>query len=86
MSDYLTCREMIDFLMDYVNGELDAATRHEFDRHLKVCPPCVDFLQNYRQTVDLVRASGREPDAPDREKLPEELVQAILRAQKRTHD
>lgn len=73
----LTCRELIDFLMDYVSGELPEAQRREFERHLGVCPPCVAFLDTYRKTIELEKQAMTEPvgTAPP---LPEELVQAIL--------
>lgn len=77
---YLTCRQMIDFLMDYLSGELEADTRGEFERHLSVCPPCVDFMDSYRKTVKLARDAGREPPAPAGDGLPDELVQAILKS------
>jgi anti-sigma factor RsiW len=75
----LTCRELIDFLAAYVEGELAAAERAAFDRHLAVCPPCVDYLHGYRETIRLGKASETEiADA-----APEELVAAILASRTR---
>lgn len=75
----MTCREVLDFLMAYVDGELSAETRAEFERHLSVCPPCVDYLDSYRRTVALERQACHHcaDDAAIGE-LPEELVRAIL--------
>ena len=74
----MTCREVIDFLMDYSSGELDPAIRKEFERHLGLCPPCVAYLDTYQKTVELEK-SLCDPDgaAPP---IPEDLVQAILSA------
>src|ERR1041385_3006363 len=34
----VTCREVADFLMEYIDGTLPSAQRATFDRHLAVCP------------------------------------------------
>lgn len=73
--NYITCKEQIDFIMDYLSGDLPAADRHEFERHLKVCPACIAYLDTYREAVRLGRAAMQEiREAP----VPEELVKAIL--------
>lgn len=78
----LTCQELLDFLGAYVEGELAADERAEFDRHLAVCPACVDYLHGYRETIRL----GRDALASESElveQAPEELVSAILAARRR---
>lgn len=71
-----TCQEILDFLGDYVSGELPAAQREEFERHLAICPPCVDYLKTYEQTIRLGKCACGDVD----EKPPEELIKAILAA------
>jgi anti-sigma factor (TIGR02949 family) len=78
----LTCRELIDFLAAYLDGELPAPQRGAFDTHLAHCPECVRYLEGYRETVRLERRAF-EDDAPPPD-LPEELVQAILAARTRS--
>jgi anti-sigma factor RsiW len=79
----LTCRELIEFLADYVEGELSADERARFDAHLAVCPHCVDYLHGYRESIRLGRAAFADAtDVPD--EVPEELVDAILAARKRS--
>jgi anti-sigma factor RsiW len=78
----LTCRELIDFLAAYVEGELAADVRAEFDRHLAVCPHCVDYLHGYRETLRLARAALAS-ESELAEQAPEELVTAILAARRR---
>jgi anti-sigma factor RsiW len=48
---HVTCIELIAFLDSYVDGELDAETRHSFDLHLLVCPSCRAYLASYRETI-----------------------------------
>lgn len=74
----ITCREVADFLMGYLDRELDVATRESFEEHLACCPPCVHYLESYRKTVELARKVAE--DVPER--VPEELVKAILAARK----
>ena len=71
-----TCKEVLDFLGDYLSDELPAAQRAEFERHLAVCPPCVAYLKSYEQTIKLGKCACADED----EKPPEELIKAILAA------
>ena len=52
----MTCREFVDFLMAYLEGELPASQRDAFDAHMRVCVSCVHYLEGYRETVRLGRA------------------------------
>jgi len=74
----MTCREFADFLDDYFSGELDAARRELFDRHLSMCSDCRNYLSTYRQTVDLSRAAFDDAELPT--DVPPQLVRAILQA------
>lgn len=79
----LTCKQLIDFLDDYVGGALAAEERAEFDRHLALCPACVDYLDGYRETIRLGRAALARGDEAVPDEVPEELVRAILAARRR---
>ena len=37
----MKCREFVDFLMAYLDEELDPDQRALFESHIKACPPCV---------------------------------------------
>ena len=50
-----TCRDATELLLDFVNGELDSETGHEFEKHLEVCPDCVAFLNTYKKTIELTK-------------------------------
>ena len=79
----MTCRELVDFLMSYLDGELEPNARRAFEDHLGRCPPCVAYLESYRETVRLGRSLCDPPEGPPPEEVPEELVQAILAARAR---
>ena len=74
----MTCREVADFLADYLSGTLAADTRAQFDRHLSVCPNCRAYLATYRATIALGRRAFAIPDADAETEVPAELVSAIL--------
>lgn len=77
MSGLPTCREVLDFLAAYLGGELAPDVEAAFERHLRACPPCCDYLAGYRETVRLARDAWAE-DEPVPDDVPEELVRAIL--------
>ena len=79
----MTCRDFADFLLDYVDGALPGDTRRRFDEHMAICPDCVQYLQQYAETVKAGRLAMADELPAD---VPEELVSAILRARDRVGD
>jgi anti-sigma factor RsiW len=67
--------------MSYLDNELPEDQRAEFDRHMAVCPSCVDYLKTYEKTISLTKACAGDDPVP--EDVPESLVQAILEARKK---
>jgi predicted anti-sigma-YlaC factor YlaD len=80
---YITCRELIEFLYLYLSGELPADRVAEFERHLSVCPSCVEYIASYRETVALAKRTLANSDQPVGDLVPEELVTAILTVRRR---
>ena len=75
----ITCRELTEFLDDYVAGALAASRRTLFDAHLAVCPDCRNYLASYRQAVEMVATTRHlEPTG-----VPEELVKAVMAVRRR---
>ena len=80
-TDGLTCRQMTEFLADYLARELAPGQRAIFERHLAACPECVAYLRSYAETVRVVKdAHDADPIPAD---VPDELVRAIVEARKR---
>jgi anti-sigma factor RsiW len=78
-----TCRELIDFLVDFLDGTLPADQRVVFEEHLGRCPACVAYLREYQATVRLEQSTGRPgDDGSASDTIPEGLVRAILAARK----
>jgi len=55
----LTCRDVIGFLLDYLEEALDPDTLAEFERHLQDCPACRAYLRTYDRSRRLVGEVGR---------------------------
>jgi len=78
----VTCIELIAFLDAYVDDELDADTRGDFDRHLLVCPSCRAYLASYKETIDLARGAAEKEEELAHE-APPELIEAVLTSKSR---
>lgn len=76
----MTCREVLEFLMAYLDGELPTQERAMFEEHLSICPSCQSYLQSYRDTVRVSQAASELDSDASVASLPEDLVQAILSA------
>jgi anti-sigma factor RsiW len=82
MTVLLTCREVLDYLTEYLGGTLAPDERARLDEHLALCPECVAYLKNFQATI----AMSRRACADDLElaQIPADLVHAILAARGRS--
>ena len=78
----MSCREVVEFLMEYLSGELHHEQRAAFEEHLGECPECVAYLETYEETVKLAKTLHDHPDDQPAHDVPEDLVQAILAARR----
>jgi len=46
-----SCKKMTDLIFNYLTDQLSPTLKDEFERHLKICPDCVNFLNTYKKTV-----------------------------------
>ncbi len=78
----MTCREMAEFILEYTTGELPHETREVFELHLSRCDNCHEYLAQYKHTVDCERRAFGSAEDPLPVDVPEELIQAILKARR----
>lgn len=78
----MTCREVTEFLMDYVARELPADVLAGFEYHLSRCPNCRTFLAQYQDTVKAGKLVFDKEEADVTTALPAELLKAIMEAVK----
>jgi anti-sigma factor RsiW len=79
----MTCREVIEFLMAYLDHELPPEQRSAFEVHLLECADCVAYLETYKETVRLGKSAFEDADGDAGDDVPEELIAAILAARDR---
>lgn len=77
----VTCRDFVDLVFDYIEGELHAQARARFDQHRAVCSDCPHYLMHYRATIQASAAAYAERVPSP---MPEDLVRAILAARDTT--
>lgn len=51
----ISCQQLIDFCVDYLDGALPTDEELLFRRHLSQCPDCVAFFETYRKTAQVTR-------------------------------
>jgi anti-sigma factor RsiW len=51
----ISCQQLIEFCLDYIEGVLPDEEQAGFRRHLAQCPDCVTFFETYRRTPELSR-------------------------------
>ena len=56
----IVCRRAVELVTDYLEGTLTRSERARFEKHLRGCPHCTEYLAQIRATI---RAVGRA--APD---------------------
>lgn len=49
----ISCQQLIDFCVDYLEGVLPDEEQVRFRRHLGMCPDCVVFFETYRRTPEI---------------------------------
>ncbi len=59
----MQCREIVDLLVDYLDGNLNPATAQSLGSHLEGCAPCIAFVNTYKGTVKAARRLS-ETDIP----------------------
>jgi anti-sigma factor RsiW len=78
----MKCRELAEFLYDYVNGDLAAEQRTHFEFHLGKCGNCHEYLVQYQMTITAGRIACGEMSDELPKNIPEDLVKAVLAARK----
>ena len=80
----LTCRDFETFIADYFEGNLSRYARLKFAIHLKMCKSCKSYIDAYRRSKELGKQVFANIDAEVPPEVPEDLVKAVLDAQKQS--
>jgi len=60
----ICCKECLDLLHDYLEGELDSETTQSLEEHFDDCPPCISFLNTYKSTTNICRETLNQIEIP----------------------
>ena len=79
----ISCSQVLEFLLDYLEGRLPLAQREVLEQHLKACPDCREYLASYSKTIELGKTSlPASPSIEELRTIPEDLIRAILDARR----
>jgi len=68
-SHMFNCKDSIDSLLPFLEGEMSPEDEEHLRAHLNGCPPCVEFVRSYRATSGLCRKAlvkSIPPEVADR--------------------
>jgi anti-sigma factor RsiW len=57
----LTCRELVELVTTYLEGELGSGGRTRFEAHVAHCSGCATYLRETRRMLRVLRNVGGEP-------------------------
>ena len=60
-----SCREVLQVLTEYLEGDLPNDDEQEFEHHMVGCRPCDAFFRTYKCSSDMAREALRPDDIPD---------------------
>jgi hypothetical protein len=59
-----TCQQVTELIYDYLNDRLIPPVKRDFERHLRLCPDCVGFLNTYKNSIRAIRSLPAEDVPP----------------------
>lgn len=60
----LACRQLVEMVTDYLEGQLSPADSARLEQHLVICDPCVHYVEQTRLTVEALKRLPQQPPAP----------------------
>lgn len=73
----MNCREISQYLLEYVSAEVEPAVHVTFEAHISSCHNCHTYLAQYKETIRAAQLACKDDDVAG---LPEDFVQAVLQA------
>ena len=70
----LACRQVVELVTAYLEGDLSARDRRRFEAHLAGCPHCTTYVEQMRVTLERAGSVSLEGLSPHAE---EELLAAF---------
>ena len=64
---HLNCRELVELVTAYLEGDLSAVERKRFDAHLAGCDGCSMYVEQMRRTIELTGTLSVDDVPPEAE-------------------
>lgn len=61
----MSCPEMVELLTEYLEDALAIQDRARFEHHLTLCPGCVTYFDQYRETITATGTLEEDDIAPE---------------------
>ncbi|MEO0420808.1 MAG: zf-HC2 domain-containing protein [Pseudomonadota bacterium] len=74
----LTCKELDEFLVDFLDGNLPLRTKLAMHLHLGLCKDCREYVRDYERAITLGRKACSTAEDEEVADVPEALVQTVL--------
>jgi anti-sigma factor RsiW len=73
----ITCREFVELVTEYIEGQIADVERHAIDVHLGDCPGCDEYVRQMRLTI--AGLSGLADDEVMFPKTREQVLESFSR-------
>lgn len=80
---YSNCKDLFAVLSQYLDAELTPIDCAAIEQHIAGCPPCVEFVNSLKKTVELCRSTETATEPPP---LSDEVRQRLLAAYQQSLD
>ena len=70
----IECRQMVELVTDYLEGALSWRARRRFEKHLAACDGCDRYVEQMRETLDVLGTVPADALSPD---VQEALLEAF---------
>ncbi len=64
MDKHLHCKEFVDTISSYVDGDLSEELCAELDKHLSECENCRIVVNTLKKTIDIVHQQAEQEKTP----------------------
>jgi anti-sigma factor RsiW len=64
--DEMACNELVEAVTEYLEGTLREEDRQRLEAHLEECPYCVDYVEQFRETISATGELTLDSITPER--------------------
>ena len=72
----MECRDMVEAVTAYIEGDMSPEDRARFDQHLALCDGCTNYLAQIRETIRLTGTLAPETLPVEQEMALQEVFRA----------